>query len=220
LGIRKVTQAEAVEVALVLPSSSDAARHYAEGLSNLRVFNALDAQSELAKAVAMEPNFALAHSSLATAWAQLGYDQNAVREAKKSFDLSSNLPRADRLLVEGRYRELSHDWDKAIAIYQALFRFFPDNPDYGLQLANAQIKAAQWRDALETIAALRILPEPMRNDPRIDMAEGDAARSLGDMKRAEQPWPQRRKKPEPPARCFCWPRRASPRRGSTKISAG
>jgi len=186
LGIRRVTQAEAVEVALVLPSSSDAARHYAEGLSNLRVFNALDAQSELAKAVAMEPNFALAHSSLATAWAQLGYDQNAVREAKKSFDLSSNLPRADRLLVEGRYRELSHDWDKAIAIYQALFRFFPDNPDYGLQLANAQIKAAQWRDALETIAALRILPEPMRNDPRIDMAEGDAARSLGDMKRAEQ----------------------------------
>jgi eukaryotic-like serine/threonine-protein kinase len=186
LGIRKVTQAEAVEVALVLPSNSDAARHYAEGLSNLRVFNALDAQSELAKAVAAEPNFALAHSSLATAWAQLGYDQNAVREARKSFDLSSNLPRADRLLVEGRYRELSRDWDKAIAIYQALFQFFPDNPDYGLQLANAQIKAAQWRDALDTIAALRTLPAPVRNDPRIDMAEGDAARSLGDMKRAEQ----------------------------------
>jgi eukaryotic-like serine/threonine-protein kinase len=186
LGVRKVTHAEAVEVALVLPSSSDAARHYAEGLSNLRVFNALDAQSELAKAVSAEPKFALAHSSLAAAWAQLGYDQNAVREAKKSFDLSSNLPRADRLLVEGRYRELSHDWDKAISIYKALFQFFPDNPDYGLQLASAQIKAAQWREALETIAALRTLPAPMGNDPRIDMAEGDAARSLGDMKRAEQ----------------------------------
>jgi len=186
LGIRKVTQAEAVEVALVLPSSSAVARDYAEGLSNLRVFNALGAQSSLAKAVTAEPNFALAHSALATAWAQLGYDQNAVKEAKKSFDLSSNLPRADRLLVEGRYRELSHEWDKAIAIYQALFQFFPDNPDYGLQLANAQIKAAQWRRALETVAALRALPAPMRDDPRIDLAEGDAARSLGDMKRAEQ----------------------------------
>jgi len=186
LGIRKVTPAEAVEVALVLPSSSAVARDYAEGLSNLRVFNALGAQSFLAKAVTAEPNFALAHSALATAWAQLGYDQNAVREAKKSFDLSSNLPRADRLLIEGRYRELSHEWDKAISIYQALFEFFPDNPDYGLQLANTQIKAAQWPQALETIAALRSLPAPMKNDPRIDMAEGDAARSLGDMKRAEQ----------------------------------
>ena len=186
LGVRKVTQAEAVEVALALPSSAEAARLYSEGLSNLRIFNALDAQTSLAKAVAVEPKFALAHSALAAAWAQLGYDQNAAKESRKSFDLSSSLPRADRLLVEGRYRELSHEWDKAISIYQALFQFFPDNPDYGLQLANAQIKAARWHDALDTIAALRSLPAPMGNDPRIDMAEGDAARSLGDMKRAGQ----------------------------------
>jgi DNA-binding winged helix-turn-helix (wHTH) protein/tetratricopeptide (TPR) repeat protein len=186
LGVRKVTQAEAVEVSLALPSSSEAARLYSEGLSNLRVFNALDAQASLTKATATEPSFALAHSALATAWAQLGYDQNAAKEAKRSFDLSSSLTRADRLLVEGRYRELSHEWGKAIEIYQALFRFFPDNPDYGLQLANVQIRAARWREALETIALLRALPAPLGNDPRIDMAEGNAARSLGDMKRAEQ----------------------------------
>jgi len=185
LGVRKVTHAEAVEVALALPSNAEAARLYAEGLANLRVFNALDAQTSLTRAIAADPNFALAHSALATAWSQLGYGQNAVKEAKKSVELSASLPRAERLLVEGRYRELSLEWDKAIAIYQALFEFFPDNPDYGLQLAHAQIKAAQWHEALATIAALRALPTPMGNDPRIDMAEGDAARSLGDMKRAE-----------------------------------
>jgi DNA-binding winged helix-turn-helix (wHTH) protein/tetratricopeptide (TPR) repeat protein len=185
LGIRKVTQAEAVEVALVLPSSPEAARLYAEGLAHLRVFNALGAQSSLTRAIAADPKFALAHSALATAWAQLGYGQNAVNEAKKSVELSSSLPRAERLLVEGRYRELSLEWDKAISIYHALFEFFPDNPDYGLQLAHAQIKAARWREALATVAALRALPAPMGSDPRLDMAEGDAARSLGDMKRAE-----------------------------------
>jgi len=185
LGVRKVTQAEAVEVALALPSNAEAARLYAEGLANLRVFNALQAQSSLTQAVTADPNFALAHSALATAWAQLGYGQNAINEAKKSVELSTNLPRAERLLVEGRYRELSLQWDKAIAIYQALFQFFPDNPDYGLQLAHAQIKAAQWHEALATVAALRALPAPLGSDPRIDMAEGDAARSLGDMKRAE-----------------------------------
>jgi len=185
LGVRKVTQSEAAEVALALPSNSEAARLYAEGLANLRVFNALDAQTSLSRAIAADPNFALAHSALATAWSQLGYGQNAVKEAKKSVELSASLPRAERLLVEGRYRELSLEWDKAIAIYQALFQFFPDNPDYGLQLAHAQIKAARWHEALATVAALRALPAPMGSDPRIDMAEGDAARSLGDMKRAE-----------------------------------
>lgn len=186
LGVRKVTQAEAVEVALVLPSNPEAARFYAEGLSNLRILNARDAQVSLTRAVVAEPNFALAHSALATAWVQLGYDQNAAREARKAFDLSSKLSRAERLLIEGRYREASHEEEKAITIYDALFQFFPDNPDYGLQLAAAQIKAARWREALETIETLRALPAPLRNDPRIDMAEGDAARSLGDMKRAER----------------------------------
>src|SRR5579859_5291467 len=184
LGVRKVTQAEVAEVSLVLPSGSEAARLYSEGLTKLRVLNALEARLSLSKAVAAEPKFALAHSALATAWAQLGYDQNALKEAKESYDLSSSLPRAERLLVEGRYRELSHEQDKAIEIYQALCRFFPDNPDYGLHLASAQIKAARWHEALDTIAALRALPAPLGNDPRIDMAEGDAARSLGDMKRA------------------------------------
>jgi len=185
LGVRKVTQAEAVEVALALPSNAEAARLYAEGLANLRVFNALGAQASLSRAIAADSNFALAHSALATAWSQLGYGQNAVKEAKKSVELSASLPRGERLLVEGRYRELSLEWDKAIAIYQALFEFFPDNPDYGLQLAHAQIKAARWHEALATVAALRALPAPIGSDPRIDMAEGDAARSLGDMKRAE-----------------------------------
>jgi eukaryotic-like serine/threonine-protein kinase len=185
LGIRNVTRAEAVEVASALPSNPEAARLYTEGLSKLRVFDALDAQSSLTRAVAAEPGYALSHSALASAWAQLGYDQNAIAEAKKAFELSGSLSRADRLQVEGQYRELSHDWEKALEIYQALFKFFPDNPDYGLGLAHAQIRASKWKDALDTIATLRALPAPLRDDPRIDLAEGDAARSLGDMKRAE-----------------------------------
>jgi eukaryotic-like serine/threonine-protein kinase len=185
LGVRGITKEEAVEVATALPSNAEAAHFYAEGLSKLRFFDALSARDLLVKAVAVEPNYALSHAALATAWAQLGYDQNAAEEAKKAFDLSSNLSRADRLLAEGRFHEMSHDWEKAIGIYQALFQFFPDNPDYGLALANAEYKANRWRDALETLAALKTLPAPLRDDPRIELAEGDAAMPLGDTKRAE-----------------------------------
>lgn len=185
LGVRAVTREEAATVAVALPSNTEAERLYSEGLAKLRVFDALAAHDLFLKAVAKEPDYALSHSALATAWAQLGYDENAKAEAKKAFDLSSNLSRAERLLVEGRYREMSGEWDKAIEIYRALFEFFPDNLDYGLTLASVEVRANKWKDALSTIAALRELPAPLRDDPRIDLAEDDAARSLGDTKRAE-----------------------------------
>jgi eukaryotic-like serine/threonine-protein kinase len=185
LGIREVTPAEAEQVALALPGNADAARLYSEGLARLRVFDAQGAQSSFSKALTLLPGYAPLHAALASAWADLGYARNAVVEAKKAFDLSGTLSRADRLLVEGRYHELSNDWDKAIETYSALFKFFPDNPDYGLELANSQIEANKWKDALNTIATLRELPSPMRDDPRLDLAEEKAAMDLGDTKRAE-----------------------------------
>ena len=185
LGVRKITKEEAVEVATALPSNAGAARLYAEGLSKLRAFDALQARDLLQRAVVAEPDYALSHAALATAWAQLGYDENARGEAKRAFDLSSNLSRADRLLVEARYHETSREWEKAARIYRALFEFFPDNLDYGLALANAEYRANNWKDALETVSALKALPAPLRDDPRIGLAEADAAMPLGDTKRTE-----------------------------------
>ena len=186
LGMRAVTREEAAEVAIALPTKSETARLYSEGLARLRAFDVLRARDLLQKAIAAEPNYALSHAALATAWDQLGYEENAKAEAKKAFDLSSNLSRAERLLVEARYHETSQDWEKAAGIYRALFEFFPDNLEYGLALASAEYKANEWKDALSTIAVLRKLPAPLCDDPRIDFVEGDASRSLGDTKRSEE----------------------------------
>ncbi len=185
LGVGAITNEQAAEVATALPSKSEAARLYWEGLARLRVFDALTAHDLLSKAVAAEPAFALSHSALASAWNQLGYDENARIEAKKAFDLSENLPRPERLLVEARYRESSKDWQKAIEIYRALFEFFPDNLDYGLALSADQVNAGEGKEALNTVAALRALPVPPRDDARIDLANAHAAESLGDFKTVE-----------------------------------
>ncbi len=85
--------------------------------------------------------------------------------------------------MEGRYREVSKDWEKAIEIYHALVAFFPDSLDYGLALAQAQVSGGKGKDALDTIEALQKLPPPLGDDPRIDLAESRAAESLGDFKR-------------------------------------
>jgi tetratricopeptide (TPR) repeat protein/predicted Ser/Thr protein kinase len=182
LGVGPLPASEASSVQGSLPVNAGAAQLYSEGLTKLRLFDALAARDLLTAAVAAEPRYAPAYSALADAWSMLGYAEKAQEQAKRAFELSVDSPRAQRLLIEGRYRELTHEWQKAVQVYRTLFDFFPDNLDYGLRLAGAQIAASQVEDARKTLAALRRLPAPARDDPRIDLAEGSAAEAAGDHK--------------------------------------
>ncbi len=135
-----MSSADAAAVKASLPSSPEGARLYAEGLARLRIYDEVAARDLLERAVAAEPNHALAHSALAAAWSGLGYDAKALGESKKAYELSTDLSRETRLLIEGRYRAMSNEWPKAVEIYRSLYTFFPDNLDYGLQLARAQTR--------------------------------------------------------------------------------
>jgi serine/threonine protein kinase/tetratricopeptide (TPR) repeat protein len=173
LGIGKVTSSEAALVRASLPSNPEAVRLYSEGLAKLRVVDAFAARDLLERALAADPNYALGHSALADAWAAMGYDQKAREESKRARDLSSGLSREERLWIEGRDWELNRRWDKAVEIYRTLFDFFPDNIEYGLHLSAAQKQARTADEALATLAALRKLPAPDRDDPRISLQQAD-----------------------------------------------
>jgi len=184
LGAGAVSADDAGPARAALPSSPKAVRLYSEGLAKLRLFDALGARELLQKAVSVEPGYPLAHSALAASWSALGYDVKATDEARKALDLSGNLSREQRLLIEGRSREATKEWNKAVETYHTLFEFFPDNLDYGLRQALDQDSAGRSIDALATVEALRKLAAPARDDPRIDLAEAAAAGSLSDYQRA------------------------------------
>jgi eukaryotic-like serine/threonine-protein kinase len=167
------------------PKSTEAVRLYSEGLAKLRDFDLPVARDLLKQAVAADPNNPLPHSDLAAVWSQLGYDENAKKEAKLAFEMSANLPRKDKLLIEAGYREQNHQVDKAVEIYHSLWTFFPDDIDYGLDLANAQTASGQGQQAFATILTLRGLPPRLSADPRIDMAEAAAAEQVSDYKREQ-----------------------------------
>jgi eukaryotic-like serine/threonine-protein kinase len=186
LGVEEVSPVEAVSVRASLPATREAARLYSEGLARLRVFDAPGARNLLEQAIASDPKFALAHSALAECWSRLGYDKNAQSEARQAYDLSTNLSREEKLLVEGRYRDIDHQYGKAIDVYRTLFMQFPDNIDYGLKLASVQVRGGQAHDAMETIESLRKLPAPASEDPRIDLEESEAGYALSDYKQQEQ----------------------------------
>jgi eukaryotic-like serine/threonine-protein kinase len=186
LGVEAISPAEAVSIRASSPNNRDAARLYSEGLARLRVFDALEARDLLQRAIAADPNYSLAHSALAEAWWRLGYDKKAQQEARQAFELAANLSREDKLVVEGRYRAIDHQYEKAIEVYRTLFTLFPDNVDYGLELAWLQVRGSKGDDGLATVGLLRKLAPPASEDPRIDLEEGDAWDALGDPKRGAQ----------------------------------
>ncbi len=183
LGIDAVPAAM-VSVRASQPASPEAARFYSEGLMRLRRFDALGARALLESAIRVDPEFPLAHAALASTWSVLGYDDRARIAAEHAFDLSANLPRVDRLQVEGTYHEMASAWKEAIAIWQTLSTFFPDDVEHVLRLANAQIASGAAREGLATVENFK-KTFPSVKDPRLELAEAAAAETLSDFKRMQ-----------------------------------
>jgi serine/threonine protein kinase len=160
-------------------ANTETARLYAEGLAHIRNFDPLAARALLERAIAESPSDPLSHAALASALARLGYENRAAEEAKCALDLSGRLPAPQRLEVEARYYSLRRDWSKAAAIYQKLWSEFPDNLDYGIDMANAQTNGGNVPAARKTIAQLRRSPSASA-DARVDLAEALAAEVAGE----------------------------------------
>jgi len=180
LGLGGLSSAQAAALRAVRPASPEVAELYAEGRDLLRHFDAVGARRLLEKAVAADPDYPLGHLALADVFTTLGYDEKAKASAKRAVEMSSNLPREDRYLIEARYREATKEWDKAISLYLSLWTFFPESLDIGLKLAGAQYSAGQLEAARATAQKLRQLPPPASQDPRLDILEAKAIADAGD----------------------------------------
>jgi len=182
LGIGEIAGSEVTKIAATIPSNTVAAKLYAEGLRHLRELNPSGARDTLLKAVAAEPEHPLIHAALAEAWGNLGFDEKSRSEARQAASLAGHLPQSEQLWVEGRFRESTHEWDKAIDVYRTLVGFYPDNLEYALRLTSAEISAGRTKDAMATIATMRKMGLPASGDPRIDLAEANASEVAADFK--------------------------------------
>jgi tetratricopeptide (TPR) repeat protein/TolB-like protein len=158
-----------------MPADPEAARLYSEALDALRDSRPQQARELLQRAASAEPRNPLIHSALSTAWEAQGFPERAREAAHRAFQLSSHLPREDRLVVEGRYRETEGDYAAAAKIYATLCEYFPDDLEYGLRLAAVSNEGRQPQRALQALDQLRSLPAPLSEDPRIDLATAAAA---------------------------------------------
>ncbi len=164
------------------PQQPEVQRLYAEGVSKLRLLDAAGAVPLLQTAADRDGHSPLIRSALAEALSMLGYKRRAASEAKTAFELAKDFPPEKLIEIEGPYRELTYQWDRALDIYKSLWTVFSDNIEYGLQLAKDEIEAGRAKEAKATIARLRKIPG-IANDPRIELTEAAADEALGDFKR-------------------------------------
>lgn len=186
LGWEQPSPEEVQEVLALRPANPEATRLYAEGLARLRTFDFRTALETLEKAAEADPGSAIIRSAISQAWSGLGYDVRAAEEAEKAVALAVSLPKEERLAIEARHREAKKQWDQASEIYQSLWTFYPDNLEYGLRLANAQTVGGFPQESFATIAALRRLPPPAGEDPRIDLAEALNYKRTSDFKNLQR----------------------------------
>ncbi len=139
LGVAAPSEGIEIATRAALPSNEQAARLYAEGRTRLWAFDYFAARDLLNKAIAADPDFPLAHAALSDVWWHIGYDAKARVEARRALELSNHLSQEQQLLVEGQYQRTVEEWPKAVETYRSLFRLFPDNLDYGLLFASAQM---------------------------------------------------------------------------------
>ncbi len=165
-----------------LPSGTEAARLYAEGLDALRQFDALEARELLERSVGLEPSRAATQAALAAAWQQLGYESRAQEAAQRAYELSRGLPQEARLSIEAAYFAANREWDLALEAYGKLCDFYPDNVEYVLRLSRVQTRMGQAAEALATLARFR--EREGSEDPRIDLEEAQAQSALSEMRLA------------------------------------
>jgi tetratricopeptide (TPR) repeat protein/tRNA A-37 threonylcarbamoyl transferase component Bud32 len=161
----------------------EATRLYAEGVARLRAYDAQGARETLERAVVADPQSPHAHGALSEAWSALGYPQRAREEARRAFELATDLAPTQRDAIEARFRESVGEWPRAAELYRGLYLAAPDDLATGLRYVAALTSAGRWEEAEAALRGLRQLPPPSGSDPRIAIAGATEAAARGDYRR-------------------------------------
>jgi eukaryotic-like serine/threonine-protein kinase len=166
-----------------IPRNSDAARHFAHGVARMRAYDAIGARDALERAVAADPQFALAHGELSDAYALLGFDERAAASARRAVEIAGGLPRGERLLLDAKYHQRAHRFKEAIDLYRSLVVQFPDDPEHRVRLVNALLENSRGDEATAEVAAMRKMRGAFEGDPRVDLLDAQAADVAADSNR-------------------------------------
>ncbi len=124
------------EIRKITTSSPEALKYYIEGRKHHLTFEYNRSIELMEKAVAIDPDFAMAYRSLATSYGNIGFRPQRKEYMQKALELSDRLPARERYLIGGDfYSHSEKTYDKAIEAYEKLLELYPDDPTGNHNLA-------------------------------------------------------------------------------------
>ena len=144
------------EIGTIKTSSPEAYRYYSEGIKyQLKGYYPESIQS-MKKAVAIDPEFAMAYRSMAMSYANLGSESENKDFLKKALDHAERVSDRERYLIMGDFYKLSEaTFDEAIDAYLKLLKVYPDDLIGNNNLGNLYSSLEQWDNAIERFEVLR-----------------------------------------------------------------
>ena len=112
------------------------------------------------RAIAIDPNFAMAYHFLGVAFEQAGDMARTREHATQAFRLIDRVSEHERATITGHYYSAIGESDKAIDVYQLGIRNYPRQWGFHNQLATIYIDLGRYEDALkEGVEAARLSPK-------------------------------------------------------------
>lgn len=168
------------------PDTAQIARLEMSAEAALRNSEYLEARNLLHRAIADGASDASVYAALALAEEELGYVRRAAEAARIAQASRSSLSGPEQLRVAARIRIGQGAWNEAIYAAKELARQEPGDPEAGILLAFAQMRAYDLSGSLQALRNVRALPGA-NGDPRLDRIEAIDEAHMGHMEEALEP---------------------------------
>jgi serine/threonine protein kinase/Tfp pilus assembly protein PilF len=139
-----------LEIGKITTSSPEAFRYYIEGRKYNSKGEGRKSIQFMEKAVAIDPEFAMAYRSMATTYGNLGYISEEKKYLQKAFELTDRLSDRERYLIRGEfYRKSEKTYDKAIEAYNKLLELYPKDMIGNINLGVLYSNLEEWDKAIK-----------------------------------------------------------------------
>jgi tetratricopeptide (TPR) repeat protein len=112
------------------------------------------------RAVALDPNFAMAYRGLAVEYGNLGQSETALQYIRKAFELKDRASEREKLAITSDYYQYTGQSDKAIEAYEVYKQTYPRDSRPVTNLAVVYLILGNYDKALSNgLDAIRLSPE-------------------------------------------------------------
>ena len=142
------------DVGKVTTSSPEAYKYYSEGWKYALKGDYQQCIALMKKAVAIDPEFAMAYRSMANAYLNMGISSERSKFMKKAFELSDRLSDRERYHIQGNYYQKEATVDKSIEAYNKLLELYPGDPTANNNLGVLYRAMEEWDKSIERLDVL------------------------------------------------------------------